>query len=55
MIYAVNMMFSAVSILYVLNYIEYALTLYILLMVLFLFLVLKTDIVFPHRKDKKDE
>ena len=55
MIYAVNMMFSAVSILYVLNYIEHALTLYILLMVLFLFLVLKTDIVFPHRKDKKDE
>lgn len=54
-IYGINMCFSAVSILYVLNYINYALILYIALMILFLFLVLKTDIVFPHRKDKKDE
>ena len=54
-IYAINICFSAVSILYVLNYIEYALILYILLMMLFLFIVLKTDIIFPHRKDKKDE
>ena len=54
-IYAINLCFSAVSILYVLNYIEYALILYILLMMLFLFIVLKTDIIFPHRKDKKDE
>ena len=54
-IYAINICFSAVSILYVLNYISYALVLYIILMILFLFIVLKTNIVFPHRKDKKDE
>lgn len=54
-IYSINLLFSAVSILYVLNYIEYALILYVLLMILFLFIVLKTDIVFPHRKDKKNE
>ena len=54
-IYFINLCFSAVSILYVLNHVKAALVLYTLLMILFLFIVLKTDIVFPHRKDKKDE
>ena len=53
-IYTINLCFSGVSILYALGDINYALTLYFALMVIFLFIVLKTDILFPKRKkDKK--
>ena len=55
-IYTINLCFSGASVLYALGDISYALTLYIALMVIFLFIVLKTDILFPNRKrDKKNE
>jgi len=52
-IYAINILFALVSILYALGDTDYAIALYISLMILFLFIVLKTDILFVHRK--KDE
>ncbi len=52
-IYFVNILFSAISILYVLGDNQIAIILYIVLMVFFLFLILKTDIVFQHGKAKR--
>ena len=53
-IYGINILFSAVSIFYVLGDNEIAIAIYIILMILLLFLVLKTDILFDHHKtDKK--
>lgn len=52
-IYVVNILFAVVSILYVIGDTDYAIALYISLMVLFLFIVLKTDILFSHSKRKK--
>ena len=53
-IYTINLCFSAVSILYALGDITYALILYFALMLVFLFIVLKTDILFPkERRGKK--
>ena len=54
-IYVINLLFSGVSILYALGDLNLALALYIALMVVFLFIVLKTDILFPKRgmKDEK--
>ncbi len=52
-IYAINTMFALVSILYAVGYTDYAIALYISMMVLFLFLVLKTDILFSHHEKKK--
>ncbi len=49
-IYVVNVLFAIVSILYAIGYTDYAIALYISLMVLFLFIVLKTDILFHHHK-----
>lgn len=55
-IYAINMLFSAVSIFYVLGDNEVAIGIYIVLMIALLFLVLKTDILFNHhKKDKKKD
>ena len=55
-IYGINILFSAVSIFYVLGDNEIAIAIYIILMILLLFLVLKTDILFNHhKKDKKEE
>ena len=54
-IYAVNISFALVSILYVLGNTEYAIALYVCLLVLFLFIVLKTDILFSHTKGKNQE
>lgn len=51
-IYLINILFSAVSILYVLGDNTVAIGLYIALMIFFLFLVLKTNILFEHSKLK---
>ncbi len=53
LIYIINILFALVSILYAIGFTDYAIALYISLMILFLFLVLKTDILFVHQK--KDE
>ncbi len=53
-IYLINMTFSAVSILYALGKINYALILYVLLMLVFIYMALNTSILFP-KKEKKDE
>ncbi len=52
-IYLINLAFSGASILYAMNYIKYALILYFALMIVFLFLVLKTNILFPKKGAKK--
>ena len=49
-IYFINILFSLVSIFYVLGDNKLAIILYIILMLLLLFLVLKTDILFQHHK-----
>lgn len=49
-IYLINILFSAVSIFYVLGDNQVAIGLYIVLMIFFIFLILKTDIVFKHKK-----
>ena len=54
-IYLINMSFAAVSIFYVLGDNLLAIILYMLLIVLLLFIVLKTDILFEHKKRKKNE
>lgn len=55
-IYVINLAFSGVSILYALGDIKYALLLYFALMIVFLFIVLKTEILFPNRNGgKKNE
>ena len=54
-IYLINMLFAAVSILYVLGDNTLAIVLYVCLMILLLFIVLKTDILFDHHKGKKNE
>lgn len=51
-IYVINILFSAISILYVLGDNAIAIALYIILMIFFLFLILKTNIVFEHSKKK---
>ena len=53
-IYAINILFASVSVFFVLGDKKPAMGLYIALMVLLLFLVMKTDILFEHKKkDKK--
>ena len=54
-IYLINMSFAAVSIFYVLGDNLLAIILYILLIILLLFIVLKTDILFEHKKRNKNE
>lgn len=56
-IYLANILFSAVSILYVFGDNKQAIALYIILMILLLFLVLKTDILFDHKRklNQQDE
>lgn len=53
-IYVIDILFAFVSVLYALGDTDYAIALYISLMILFLFIVLKTDILFS-RTDKKDK
>ena len=48
-------MFSAVSIFFVLGDQKIAMTIYIILMLILLFIVMKTDILFKHKKTKEKE
>ncbi len=52
-IYAINIVFATVSILFVLHNRQIAVFIYTLLLLLLLFLVLKTDILFDHSKKKE--
>lgn len=54
-IYLINILFAAVSVFYVLGDNYLAIILYVLLLILLLFIVLKTDILFDHKKGSKDE
>ena len=54
-IYGINILFASVSIFFVLGDQKLAIGIYIALMLLLLFLVLKTDILFEHNKDKKNK
>ena len=53
LIYFINAIFSAISILFVLGDNKQAIAIYIVVMVFFLFIVLKTNILFEHKKLKK--
>jgi len=54
-IYSVNIMFSALSVLYVIGDNKKAIILYLLLMLLLLFVILKTDILYEHKGKKSNE
>jgi UDP-GlcNAc:undecaprenyl-phosphate GlcNAc-1-phosphate transferase len=49
-IYAINILFASVSIFFVLGDAKMAVLIYVILMLLVLFLVMKTDILFQHKK-----
>lgn len=49
-IYAIDISFAVVSILYVLGDNQFAIAIYVVLMILLLFVVLRTDILFEHKK-----
>lgn len=49
-IYAITIMFSSISILFVLGNNKVAIVIYLILMLLILFLILKTDILYEHKK-----
>ncbi len=55
LIYIINIIFSAISILFVLGDKKQAIAIYILVMIFFLFLLLKTNILFEHGHIKKKE
>ena len=52
-IYGISLLFASVTIFFVLGDAKIAMGLYVILMIMLLFLVLKTDILFAHDKDKK--
>lgn len=52
-IYSINIMFSALSILFVVGNSQEIIVLYLLLMLLLLFVILKTDILYEHKGRKK--
>lgn len=52
-IYFINAMFSAISILYVLGDNKQAIAMYVVVMIFFVFLLLKTNILFEHKKKKR--
>lgn len=56
-IYAINILFASISIFFVLGDKKIAMLIYIIMMILLVFLVLKTDILFDHHKKegKKNE
>lgn len=54
-IYFINAIFSAISILFVLGDNKQAIAIYLVVMIFFIFLVLKTNILFEHNKLKKKE
>lgn len=53
-IYGINILFASVSIFYALGGADVAMAIYIVLMILLLFLVMKTDILFEHKKKDND-
>lgn len=54
-IYAINIVFAAVSIFYVLGDRKIAIALYTALMILLLFIVLRTDILFHHHNEEEEK
>ena len=54
-IYAIDLLFAGISIFYAIGDTYYAIFIYIGLMIIFLFIVLKTDILFKHSKEEKNE
>lgn len=54
-IYAIDISFAVVSILYVLGDNQFAIAIYVVLMILLLFVVLRTDILFEHKKKRENE
>ena len=52
-IYAINILFSIVSIFYTLGDNKMAMIIYIILMILLLFIVIKTDILFKHKEERR--
>ena len=52
-IYAIDISFASISILYTLGNEQIAIALYVILMILLLFVVLRTDILFELKKKKK--
>ena len=52
-IYAINILFSIVSIFYTLCYNKMAMIIYIILMILLLFIVIKTDRLFKHKEERR--
>jgi UDP-GlcNAc:undecaprenyl-phosphate GlcNAc-1-phosphate transferase len=55
LIYFINIIFSAISIFFALNDDKIAIIMYAIVMLFFIFLVLKTDILFTHKKKKDKE
>ncbi len=53
-IYLINLIFSAISIIYVIGDNREAIILYLLVLVLLLFVILKTDILYEHKNKEKD-
>lgn len=51
-IYGINILFSAVSLLFVLGDNQFAMIVYIILMIILLYVVVNTDILFEHKKGK---
>ncbi len=52
-VYLINIMFSIVSIFYVIGHAKEGIVLYLILMLLLLFMILKTDILYKHKPKKK--
>ena len=53
--YAINILFASVSIFYTLGDKKLSILIYGVLLVFFVFLIFKTDILFEHDRGKKDE
>ncbi len=52
-IYLINLLFSSVSIFYTMGHVKEAMIIYSILMILLLFMILKTDILYDHKKKEK--
>lgn len=54
-IYSINIIFSSISIFYVIGDKIEAIVLYLLILLILLFVILKTDILYVHKKNKKNK
>ena len=52
-VFAINIIFSVVSILYVIGHGKEALAIYLILLLILIFIILKTDILYNHKKKNK--